>query len=456
MLTSLIQVRLRQEIHQDHKNILPIRCALHHFNLIAKDLSKLTFAKDIIKVNCRLVTFFTSSHIRTAKLREWMKDQPGPHRYLRTLCETRWYSLILVCLGVQSFEQGFQYCVEQSGVLGNPQLPPDIIQAIRNRYHFAKNNELTVILKPVIDSIGRLEGGDSTLGDVMAEFCYIRFAWMHLDEITSPDAIRFKEEGLRILSRRAKQYDQEIYFIAFFLCSKYKRVAISGNWTFRRIWNSLLSLVKAWGYTVNDVEKLRTEISQYHNHDELFIAAEGLPQGPRAYWDLMIEVPTLRKLALKVFAIVPHGAAVERLFSILSLSKSKIRNKLSIDTMKQIAMMRAELKKNYIQPTVGSRLSSFNAQNEIRSNIAEVINNDEEEINDHDQEQLHDDIRIWELDAVGDLDEENNIEEDILAQFFNFDLYYQEIVNPNLGEGNMAENVNRRDEKNWSIEQFMI
>ncbi len=83
-------VRLRTDFQTENPHIFPIRCCLHHFNLIAKDISKLPFAKTIIKRNARLVSFFTSSHLWISRLRDWMKSQSGPKRYLRSLCETRW------------------------------------------------------------------------------------------------------------------------------------------------------------------------------------------------------------------------------------------------------------------------------------------------------------------------------------------------------------------------------
>jgi len=388
-----------------------------------------------------------------------MISQPGPNRFLRTLCETRWYSLILVCLGVENFEAGFQYCLQLSGGEGNIRLPGDVKTIIRSRLHFAKNSQLTQILKPIIDSIGRLEGRDATLGDILAEFCYIRSAWMRLPPLDSEDANDFKAHALRILSERAKPFNEEVYIVAFYLSPRYKRVAISRKWDFRTIWNSILNIVKVWGLTINDVQKLRAEISQYQNDDGPFLNANGLPKDPRTFWNLIVDVPTLRRFALKLFAIVPHGAAVERLFSTLSLAKSKIRNRLSVDSLKQIAMLRADLKKDSIRPTVVSRLSTFTMGNEIENNIDAVFE-EYQVIDDDDQELLEENIREWELNDEYEA-ELQNAEPDILDEFFDFDLYEEEMgfINIPGDNGGIDRNLNLnedRDPTQWAVEDFMM
>ncbi|KNZ63206.1 uncharacterized protein VP01_1172g1 [Puccinia sorghi] len=80
----------------------------------------------------------------------WQKEnsiQHGPH----TLCETRWYLMARVCLGVQSHKGGFQICP------GDVQGPPT---------HFTANQILISLLKPVVDTIAKLEQSKTTLADI--------------------------------------------------------------------------------------------------------------------------------------------------------------------------------------------------------------------------------------------------------------------------------------------------
>ena len=53
--------------------------------------------------------------------------------------------------------------------LGYPPFPEDVAAIINNKYHFARNSDFVQIVKPVINSIGRMECRDASLGDVFGE-----------------------------------------------------------------------------------------------------------------------------------------------------------------------------------------------------------------------------------------------------------------------------------------------
>ena len=52
--------KLRSKLHDKRPHIVMLSCALHMFNLLAKDLCRYIHAKCIVKTNCMLVNFFTS------------------------------------------------------------------------------------------------------------------------------------------------------------------------------------------------------------------------------------------------------------------------------------------------------------------------------------------------------------------------------------------------------------
>jgi len=205
---------------------------------------------------------------------------------------------------------------------------------------------------------------------------------------------------------------------------------------------------------LNEVEKLRTEVRQYHTNDGAF-SDPIYEKNPRIYWNLIVGVPTVQKFALKIFSIVPHGAAVERLFSTLSLCKSKIRNRLSVQMLKNMALLRAELKKDMIKPTVVSRLSIFTSQNDPQCNLDEIMN-DEDEINEIDREQLEDEIEEWVAGMGEDLRDMEN-EEDILNEFFDFDLYAEEIGGDAMAdESNNMEEEQEKDQDDLECGRFYV
>ena len=59
---------------------------------------------------------------------------------------------------------------------------------------------------------------------------------------------------------------------------------------------------------------------------------------PRTQWmSCKDQPPHLKDLALKMFAITPHSASCERMFSVLGQLYGKRRTNLDIDTIKSMA-----------------------------------------------------------------------------------------------------------------------
>ena len=100
-------------LNKRHKYIIVLPCALHALNLLAKDLCKFEDDVPIVKSNCMIVNFFTVSHVWFHKSKEWVKNNGtnGKSKYsLDSLCETQWYSMTKVCLGVDAYECFFFQC----------------------------------------------------------------------------------------------------------------------------------------------------------------------------------------------------------------------------------------------------------------------------------------------------------------------------------------------------------
>ena len=128
----------------------------------------------------------------------------------------------------------------------------------------------------------------------------------------------------------------------------------------------ILKLAQAWDCFDNEeVIQFVKEIHSYHRQDGPFLATRNLPQRPREFWSLIVNAPYLHKFAMKIFAIVPHSAAVERLFSSLNITKTKVRNNMSIPTLKMLATIRANLRKTVPQRTLQTRLERFTTVNNL-------------------------------------------------------------------------------------------
>ncbi|CAG8656973.1 850_t:CDS:2 [Cetraspora pellucida] len=138
---------MKTNLQEDYPNIIPIRCCLHAFNLIAKNISAFR----------PLLT----------------QKKEGLGYSLTTFCKTRWYSLAKVCLGVKTYEKAFNSFIKLSRTDNYPIIRTEIQEIITNRYHFANNDMLLSVLIPVVDAIGHLESRDSTLADIFKDLINI-------------------------------------------------------------------------------------------------------------------------------------------------------------------------------------------------------------------------------------------------------------------------------------------
>ncbi|CAG8441495.1 5717_t:CDS:2 [Cetraspora pellucida] len=348
--------KMRRLLNEEYSNIIPIRCCLHVFNLIVKDIVSFYSTASVCKKNQKLVNFFNSSHIWRRELQNWQKNQ-GINHSLATFCETRWYSLAKVCMEVSTYEQGFQHCLSLSEASHSKysEIENAVVKnLIRDKYHFATNDTLMKVIKPVVDAIGRLESNDSILADVFKELIHIH----------------------------------------------------------------------------QQISQLEVPINGFQAH-ALFDKFAG-------------NAPLLRHLATKVFAIVPHGAGCERLFSSLGLIKSKVRNKLTPDNLSIIGQLRSELKKK-----VSTEVTK---QNKI---VPELSTDDDRGVDiffdeAEENEQLED--LNEELEEIFEQDEVFFLEE-----FFDFAMYEkdQELFE-DLVQFNVEQDDQLLEEKDWSIDDILL
>ncbi|OAV91819.1 hypothetical protein PTTG_27857 [Puccinia triticina 1-1 BBBD Race 1] len=259
-----VMTKLRRLVNAEHPHILKVHCVLHVFNLIAKRVVNHPSMANVIKTNKTLVNYFTTCGFWREHLTTWQKNNNVKHG-LQTLCETRWYSMAKVCLGVQTHKVGFQKCLKllRDPNVNTPSMSDAVIKAINDRDHFTANQTLVKILQPVVDAIGHLERADTTLADIWKELLDV-FQNMRDTDI-SPGLSRLKN-------------------------------------TFQRstlYWKSLKCSFVLQKLTVNN---------------------------PLQYWLMVphsLDSESLKKLAIGLLQIVPHAAGVEGLFSMMAAMKTK-------------------------------------------------------------------------------------------------------------------------------------
>ncbi|OAV96614.1 hypothetical protein PTTG_00808 [Puccinia triticina 1-1 BBBD Race 1] len=313
-------------VNEEHPHILQVHCTLHVFNLIAKRLVNHPSMAEIVKANKTLVNYFSQAGFWRKHLATWQKENEIKHG-LKTLCETWWYSMAKVCLGVQSHEIGFRKCLEllRDPLVDTPSMTKAVIEVIEDRDHFTGNQTLVCLLKPVVDAIGNLERAETTLADIWKELLDTYKNISEVDVYTRFEP--FKVHCLDVIHAQTKVYHEEIYIVAFFLHPAYRRVAVSKKHSLPDIGQMILQLAKNWRFTKSEASLLKDSINCYYNAIYPFNLKN--TDKPLEFWLAVPHTPDsepMKKLAIGMLNIVPHAAGVEGLFSMMSAIKTKFRN----------------------------------------------------------------------------------------------------------------------------------
>ncbi|KAI7964699.1 hypothetical protein MJO29_002797 [Puccinia striiformis f. sp. tritici] len=338
-----VMLKLCRLLNDQNPHILKVHCTLHVFNLIAKRVVNHPTMEAVVKKNKTLVNYFTNSGFWRKHLTTWQKENDVKHG-LQTLCETRWYSMAKVCLGVQSHEIGFKKCLEllRNKQVDTPSMTDAVVKVIEDRDHFTANQTLVQLLKPVVDAIGHLERADTTLADIWKEMIQTYKSIRDADVYSRFEP--FKQHCLDVLHAQTKTFHEDIYVLSFFLHPAYQRVAVSKKHSLNDIGHMILHVAKHWKMSKSEASLLRDAVHHYYNATYLYHSKK--IDKPLHYWLTVPYTPEsepLKKLAIGILEIVPHAAGVEGLFSMMTAMKTKARNRLLPNTLKMMAQIKLHL-----------------------------------------------------------------------------------------------------------------
>ncbi|KAL5732222.1 hypothetical protein ACHQM5_004869 [Ranunculus cassubicifolius] len=421
-------VRLRNEIKVGHPNVISVNCCLHAFNMLAKDVLGFVEAVKVVQLNQMLVNYFTSSQFWRKELKNWQAERNLPD--LSNYCDTRWYSVSLVCVGVEAYEHGFRHCVELSKKPGYAQVNPDIAAIIMDHHHFAKNASLAEALKPIIDVIGKLERRTTTLADV-----FLSFITIYENAKTAHYSIQGLRDHILCATRKiVKEYEDPIYFIALFLHPACKNLAMSQKMTGEKIVREALEIAKVWRFTKNEAGSLFKELINYKNGDAPFSDLnERSGRSARDFWDKFCGAsPMLRRFAKKLFAILPHSGSCERLFSTLGLINTKTSsNRLELERLNMVAQIKCDLANEV-------RTKKMSGEGIIDGLPTSDVD-----------DRLHDLIEVVQFD--NDL-----YASSIMEDFFNLDAFEPDTVYDTLVNTlDINCSTSKQDEEDWSIDDVI-
>lgn len=336
-----VMVRLRKDFCLINPWVVDLKCCLHVINLIIKDFVNFSLVKPWVSEISRLVNFFMSSGSWRVLLKKWA-DENGCGIFIRTYTAIRWYSFVGCCMSVQGLKKGFKYCLQyEADNPGGPKLPNDIKIIIKDSNIFANLNYLIQILRPFTKAIAILERKDSHLGEVWISLFTIHKYLMSLDRTLFPN--KFNKLHSFLLDRlqvRENGFMEDVYLVAFYLCPPYRRICVSGTVKVADIHTKTLDMARKWlQIPMNATDAFRKEIQDYHLNISPHHSHE---KDPRKYWS-QFPLSYLGKLATILFKLCPSAASVERLFSKLSRSKTKFRNKMLPDNLASHGIINLEV-----------------------------------------------------------------------------------------------------------------
>ena len=350
--TPKVMEKMKSDIQNEYKNIISLKCALHVLNLICKDITQLDTSKEIIQDNSTIINYFKSSHIMLSLIKKYQKDR-NISNTLQSYTPTRWFSLSKLCQSVQTYKDAFQQAAHKLPI-NNKQ----VSEIINDEIHFLKNKYLLEVIKPIADNIGYLEKDSATLGDV---FFSIIDIYIKIESLLIPRTYNSLQIGAlkSVFKRFLSFYENPIYIVAFFLWPKFKRVVISEKKKLSDIIKNVITLSMSWElFDIDEAKLLFVQLNQYaESAGQFYLTDSEANLPPREYWkNYPFKNHPIYRFANKIFSICPHSASVERVFSRLGLTKTKLRNRMSTPTLFKIAIARNELRNEIeCEPQVDSR-----------------------------------------------------------------------------------------------------
>ncbi|CAG8675010.1 8713_t:CDS:2, partial [Cetraspora pellucida] len=265
------------------------------------------------------------------------------------------------------------------------------VQTYENGHrHFFENEQFTTVLRYIVDAIVKLESNNTTLGDIFAELLFI-----------------------------------------------YKKLKSS---EFEDFDYGLIDHAKNISFTCDQATQISQNLLNYYNNEPSFNLTTLEPQ---AYWKhISYQAGALKILALKIFAIHPHSAGVEQLFSHMSMTKTKIRNRLATSTLKIISQINLALsievpKKNPTKKLV-----------EKDKDIDDLDNYYEELFSSDFTDEENNELEFSHVQEIS-LESIQNNSESFMKEFINFDIIEELITISDKVNQNIDKNENT---SNWTLD----
>ncbi|CAG8809989.1 23187_t:CDS:2 [Gigaspora margarita] len=212
---------------------------------------------------------------------------------------------------------------------------------------------------------------------------------------------KFIDHAKDIINFRAKEFDEPIYYLAFFLNSRFRNVA---------------------NFTREQAQQISKTLLDYYNNEPPFNSIGDLK--PQVYWkNITHQVGALKILALKIFGIQLHSAGVEQLFSHMTISTLKIISQINLTLAIKVSKTKVT-KELVVEEKTTNNLDDYDQL--FSSNL---INENDVELKVNNLEEIY-------LETI-----QNNLNnlESFMKEFINFSRFEELILVPNKIDKNINQ-----------------
>ncbi|CAG8760223.1 6013_t:CDS:2, partial [Rhizophagus irregularis] len=206
-------------ISEEYPKILPVHYITHHMQLICTDIMKKNPFSNNILINCqKFVTYFAESHQSGATLREKIKKELIVGGRLKSSVKTRWSTAWDCCTSVLRLETIFKNMLIADSKAMNQTLQ----NLVNNRNFWLNVESLTTILEPAKNAVKSIEGKNATMADVFLALIQMATAIKALSTESTEELKEFRQKCIQFYNNRWKQFDHELYLLAYFLHPKFR------------------------------------------------------------------------------------------------------------------------------------------------------------------------------------------------------------------------------------------
>lgn len=346
----------------DIPNLRAIPCVLHIFNLISQDLIKNDDHDNMRQGACKISEHFRRSHW-AALLRE------EGSRTIKSYTPTRWFSFFEMIDSILVNEEWFRKTFDLSSPNGKKNrktLPKDVLKHLDGNI-FNELKTFSQIFGFIVNHTKALEAENATFCDVWPTVIKMYNHFNNLvEEKTVPEAIQPGLKAVLVsINKRTELLLSNIYIISFFLHPAKRQTAISAKFSLKDIVVMMSELVEDCNYTFDQSQQVIDLAKCYAVGKSGFNYKE---TDPHKFWEAAPK-SSLKRLALRVLAIIPHSESCERLFSRMVYIKSKTQNRMSSATLTAIAQIKMKISED--------RKQIENNEDLIENNVSISIEDDD-------------------------------------------------------------------------------